>query len=293
MPDSRAPGGPPGMLAIIAGQGQLPELVVAARRAAGLGYLLVTFPGYRAPWMAGHPHQDHRFEKVGALFAALRRAGVSHLMFAGVIHRPRLAYWRLDLGALRVLWRVLGLLRRGDDGLLRGLARIFEAEGFTFIGPNDVLGGLTVGAGLLGRHRPDARDRADAARAAAILAALAPHDVGQAVVVAGGLCLGVEAIEGTDALLARVASLPAERRRLSPPPSGVLVKLPKTDQDRRIDLPTIGPGTVAGAQAAGLGGIVIEADGVNVLDRAATIAAADAAGLFLWCARLDQLRPVP
>lgn len=287
MPEAASPGGPPGLVAVIAGRGPLPRLVVEARAAAGLPCLLVTFPGYAEPWMAAHPHQDHAFERVGALFSALRRAGVTHLMFAGVIHRPRLRWWSLDRGALRVLGRVLGLLRRGDDGLLRGLAAIFEAEGFGFIGPNDVLGGLTVAPGVLGRHRPGAAARLDAARAALILRALAPHDVGQAAVVAGGLCLGVEAIEGTDALLARIAALPPERRRLSPPPSGVLVKMPKSGQDRRVDLPTIGPDTVAGARSAGLAGIAIEAQGVNVLDRAATVAAADAAGLFLWSVAPD------
>ena len=112
---------------------------------------------------------------------------------------------------------------------------------------------------------------------------------GQAVVVAGGVCLGVEAVEGTDALLARVAALPEERRRSAPPPSGVLVKMAKPGQDRRIDLPSIGPRTVEGVARAGLRGIVVEADGANILEREATIRAADAAELFLWSAAADAL----
>jgi hypothetical protein len=149
------------------------------------------------------------------------------------------------------------------------------------VGAAECLGGLTVGEGVLGRPRPGTEDRADAARGAAILTALGPLDVGQAVVVAGGVCLGIEAIEGTDALLARVGALPEERRG---PSGGVLVKMAKPGQDRRFDLPSIGPRTVEGAARAGLNGIAVEADGANILDRDETVRAADAAGLFLWSA---------
>ncbi|MGF1551756.1 MAG: UDP-2,3-diacylglucosamine diphosphatase LpxI domain-containing protein, partial [Paracoccaceae bacterium] len=134
----------------------------------------------------------------------------------------------------------------------------------------------------LGRHRPGARDRADACRGAALLAALGPHDVGQAAVVAGGLVLAVEAIEGTDAMLDRVAALPRERRRASPPPSGVLVKIPKPGQDARLDAPAVGPETVRRAARAGLRGIVGLAGGTQALDRAEIAAVADAHGLFVW-----------
>jgi len=187
---------------------------------------------------------------------------------------------------VKLVGRLMALMARGDDGLLSGLAEIFEGEGFTVIGAQDCVGGLTSGEAVLGRHQPEPPDRADAARGAAILAALGPLDVGQAVVLAAGVCLGVEAIEGTDALLARVAALPDERRYA---PGGVLVKMAKPGQDRRVDLPSIGPRTVEGAARAGLKGIVIEADGTNILEREATIRAADAAGLFVWSATAETL----
>ncbi|MFQ5564990.1 MAG: LpxI family protein [Paracoccaceae bacterium] len=278
--------GPEGKLAIIAGRDALPRLIAERRRDAGLPYLVVSFGGEVAAWIAGHPHQAHRFEKAGRLFAALKDAGCSHVVFAGAMDRPRLKPWRADAKAAALAGKIMALMARGDDGLLSGLAGIFEAEGFTVIGAQDCVGGLTCGAAILGRHRPGEADRADAARGAAILAALGPLDVGQAVVVAGGVCLGVESVEGTDALLARVAALP-EGRRLAP--GGVLVKLAKPGQDRRIDLPSIGPRTVEGAARAGLAGIVVEADGANILERDATVRAADAAGLFLWSAAPEAL----
>ena len=280
-------------LAIIAGRGALPRLIAEDCRARGEPYRVVSFAGTVLPWAAGHPHEEHRFERVGRLFAALRRAGCGRVVFAGAMDRPRLRLWRLDAKGLAVAARVLALLRRGDDGLLGGLGAIFEAEGFRMVGPADCLEGqgLTVPPGPLGRHRPDARARADAARAAAILAALGPVDVGQAAVVAGGVCLGIEAVEGTDALLARVAALPSEKRAHAPPPAGVLLKMPKPGQDRRFDLPAIGPATVEGAARAGLAGIAIEAHGVQVIDRAEAVAAADAAGLFLWAAEPAALAP--
>ncbi len=274
----------PGALAIVAGRGELPRMIAERARETGRPYLVVSFPDTPLPWAEGHPHEVHRFEKVGRLFASLRAHGVTEAVFAGGMDRPRLRVWAADWKAAKVAARVLSLLRQGDDALLRGLGEIFEAEGIRLVAPEACVEGLRLTAepGVLGRVRPDAAARTDAARAREILQALGPVDVGQAAVVAGGVCLGVEAIEGTDALLARVAALPAEKRAHAPPPSGLLLKMPKPGQDRRLDLPAIGPRTLKGAAAAGLAGVAIEAGGVQILDRAATVAAADRAGLFLW-----------
>ncbi|MEM6944706.1 MAG: UDP-2,3-diacylglucosamine diphosphatase LpxI [Pseudomonadota bacterium] len=275
-------GGPPEMLAIIAGRGTLPERLAEARQSAGLPYVLIVFEGQDAGWMAGHPRQDHAFEKVGRLFAGLGEAGARWLVFAGAMNRPRLRPWLGDLAALRLLPRALSLLARGDDAMLRGFAAIFEERGIRLIGPGEILGeAALLPAGPVGTRRAGDRDLLDVRRAAAIVAALGPHDVGQGAVVARGLCLGIEAIEGTDLMLERIATLPAERRRAAPPPSGVLVKIPKPGQDRRFDLPTIGPATVRGAAAAGLAGIVGLAGETQLLDEAETAAMAEAHGLFV------------
>jgi hypothetical protein len=277
------------MLAIIAGRDALPRLIAESRRTAGLPYLVISFAGATEPWVEAHPHQVHQFEKAGRLFEALRRAGCSHVVFAGAMNRPRLKPWRADGKSVVLIGKVIALMAGGDDGLLSGLVGIFEDEGFAVAGAQNCLEGLTAGAGVLGRHQPGEDDRADAVRGAAILAALGPLDVGQAVVVARGVCLGIEAIEGTDVLLARVAALPGEWRGAAPLPSGVLIKMAKPGQDRRVDLPSIGPRTVVGAARAGLRGIVVEADGANILERDETVRAADRAGLFLWSASAATL----
>lgn len=276
----------------MAGRGDLPRLIAEHARATGRPYFIVSF-GMALEWVEGHPHLNLAFEKVGRLFAELRRAGCRQVVFAGGMDRPRLRFWQLDAKALTVAARVVRLLRRGDDAMLRGLGAIFEEEGLELVAPTDCLpaGALVAEPGMLGRHRADARARADAMRAAEILRALGPVDVGQAAVVAGGVCLGVEAVEGTDALLARVSALPAEKRAHAPSPAGVLLKMPKPSQDRRLDLPAIGPRTLQGVVDAGLSGAVIEAGGVQILDRAATVAAADRAGLFLWSATPGELCP--
>ena len=282
--------GPPTPLAIIAGRGGLPRRIAEHRAEAGLPYLLVVFQDCHEPWMAAHPHQHHEFERVGRLFRALHEAGVTHAVFAGAMSRPRLRYWRADLKALTVLAGAVALLRQGDDAMLRGFAAVFEREGIAVLGPHEVLGGAAlVCPGPLGARSPGPRDRRDAALAARIVAAAGALDVGQGAVVAHGLCLAVEAIEGTDLMLARVAGLPAEKRAAAPPPAGVLYKGPKPGQDRRLDLPAIGPDTVAGAARAGLNGIVVAAGGTVLLDGAATRAAADDAGLFVYGATAAEL----
>lgn len=287
MPENAGPSSP---VAIIAGRGALPRQIAERRAAAGQPYYLVIFPDCAEDWMSAHPHGHHEFERLGRAFRDLREHDITHIVFAGAMNRPRLRPWRLDLKTLFVAFRALPLLRKGDDEMLRGYAGMLEAEGFRMIGAREILGEeMTVPAGPLGKHAPDATDQADAARAAAIIAALGPHDVGQGAIIANGLCLAVEAIEGTDLMLARVAALPAERRATAPPPSGVLFKGPKPDQDRRIDLPTIGPNTVSGAKTAGLSGIIAVAGETVLLNASDTKAAADATGLFVYGATAQEL----
>lgn len=281
--------GPATPLAIVAGSGALPRRLAEARAEAGLPYLVVCFAAAE-PWMAVHPVEIHRFERPGVFFRALKRQGVTHVVMAGETLRPKLSLLRLDLYGLTRLPAALAQLRRGDDALLRWVEGLFRQQGFTVIAPEVVLGeALRLGAGPLGRRGPSGADLADAARAAAIVRALGPLDVGQGAVVARGLCLGIEAAEGTDLMLARIAALPAERRAAAPPPCGILFKAPKPAQDRRFDMPAIGPATVRGALAAGLAGIVVAADGALCPERDEMREAADRAGLFVYGATPDEL----
>jgi DUF1009 family protein len=268
-----------GGLAIVAGRGELPRLIAEDCARRGRPYRVVVFDGVTLPWLAGHPAIAASFEKPGRLFAALRATGLASVTFAGGIARPAINPLRFDLKMLCLAPRLLRGIRSGDDATLRLVAAIFEAEGFRIVAPHELLPELPAAPGIHSRAVPDETARADAARAAAIVAAMGSLDVGQGAVVAGGICLGLESIQGTDAMLAFVA---ATDPALRPRAKGVLFKSPKPNQDRRMDLPAIGPGTFEGAAKAGLAGVVVEAGGVMILDHAATVAAADARGLFLW-----------
>jgi DUF1009 family protein len=271
-----------GTLGILACGGELPLSVARAARAAGRPVFAVALEGWADPaaW-AGMPHMVERVGAAGRILAALRREGVRQVVLAGRAARPSLLSLRPDATGARLLARIGRAFFAGDDGLLRAVARVLEEEGFEVVAPHAVLSDLLPGPGLLTRAAPDGTARADIRRGIAVVRALGAVDVGQGAVVQQGLVLGVEAIEGTDALLARCAGLRREG------PGGVLVKLVKPGQDRRLDLPTIGPVTVEGAIAAGLRGIAIEAGGTILVDRAATVAAANAAGLFLLSLRPD------
>src|SRR6185312_9420122 len=164
---------------------------------------------------------------------------------------------------------------------LRYLMQGFEKEGFAIEGAHEVMGELALGEGPLGAHAPGEAHGADIAKAIEVARAIGALDIGQGAVVCDGLVLAVEAQEGTDAMLRRVADLPADVRGTPERRRGVLAKVAKPIQEDRVDLPTIGLATVEAAAAAGLAGIVGVAGKMLVLDRDAVIRAADAAGLFI------------
>lgn len=287
MPDTA---GPPTPLAIIAGRGELPRRIAERRAELGLPVTLVIFPDCFEDWMADHPNGHYEFERLGAVFRDLRRANVTHIVFAGAMNRPKIRPCRVDFTSIRLALKAIPLLRKGDDQMLRGYAAMVEAEGFRMIGAREILGEqMTLPKGPLGRLAPDGQAKADAVRAAAIVDALGPLDVGQGAVVANGLCLAVEAIEGTDLMLARLADLPPERRATAPPPCGVLFKGLKPGQDTRMDLPTLGPRSIEAAHSAGLSGIVAVAGDTVLLGGSEAQAAADAAGLFVYGATREEL----
>lgn len=282
----------PEPLGLIAGGGAMPRRVADAAAKAGRAVHCVLVEGFaRAEDYARFPHEVIPLGRVGRMLQVMRTAGVRDLVMAGRVTRPSLLSLRLDADGVRLLAKVgTRAMLGGDDALLKAVLRVLRDEGFRPIGAHEVMSDLLVPAGLLTTRAPDAADRADIARGIAVTQALGRADVGQGCVVQQGLVLGVEAIEGTDALLARCGGLRREG------PGGVLVKLVKPEQEARADLPVIGPDTVRAAAAAGLAGIAIEAAfgvgkghaGTLVVDRAETAAAADAAGLFLLALRPDD-----
>lgn len=265
----------PPKLGILAGGGALPLRLVEACRDRGREVFVVVFEGVPgAPDFGATPCATTRLGEVARTIALLHEAKVADVVLAGPIPRPSLRSLKLDAGGLRVL---AGLRpgAMGDDKLLSLIVRELETAGFRVVGVDELLGDLLAPAGAIGRHAPDRDARADIAAGCRVARLLGAADVGQAVVVQQGVVLGVEAIEGTDALLDRCAGLRREGA------GGVLVKIRKPGQERRADLPTIGPRTVEMARDAGLRGIAVEAGGALIVARAAVAEAADAADLFV------------
>lgn len=266
----------PPKLGLVAGAGDLPRRIVEACEAAGRDVFVLALRGQaeEADWLGSTRHVWIGLGEAGKALDLLRRESVVELVFAGRVKRPSLASLRLDSRAVKFFASV-GLKRLGDDSLLSAIVRSFEAEGFRVIAPETLLDDTLAPDGPFGSIRPDEAALADIERGFEVARAVGFADVGQGVVVQQGIVLTVEAVEGTDDMLARAGAL----RR--PGPGGVLVKVAKPQQERRIDLPAIGVETVRNAVAAGLRGIAVEAGAALVVDRGAVTAAADAAGLFV------------
>lgn len=269
-------------LAILAGGGTLPARIANAVRGQGREVFIVAFDGHTDPeTVGGVPHVWSRFGAAGTILRRLHEEGVGEVVLAGPVKRPSFSELMPDWRTARFLARV-GTRALGDDGLLRAVVREVEEDGFRVVGLHDLLKDLLTVAGPVGRLAPDADAERDIARAVEVARALGALDVGQGAVVQQGIVLAVEAIEGTDAMLGRCAAL------ARPGPGGVLVKVRKPKQDRRIDLPTMGVTTVEKAAAAGLRGIAVEAGGSLLVDRPAVAEAADRLGLFVIGIEIPQ-----
>src|ERR1700704_1104774 len=269
-------------IGLIAAGGVMPFAVADSLIARGLNPVLFALKG------ACDPVRVERFRhhwisvgQVGRAVKLFRAENCRHLVFIGSLVRPALSEIRLDWGTLRVIGKVWAAFRGGDDHLLSSIGRILEQDGFRMVGIKDVAPDLLMPEGCVTRKTPDENAIADIAKGRDVLRALSPFDIGQAVVVIDGHVVGVEDIEGTDGLLARVARLRAEGRIRAKAARGVLVKAPKSGQDLRFDLPTLGPKTIEGAAKAQLAGVAVVAGNTIVVEPQTMIEAADAAGLFV------------
>jgi len=269
-------------LGVIAGGGELPILLAEHCAAEGVPYFVARVSPYADAALQTHPGVTHGLGLMGARMQALRDAGCDAIVILGQVPRPDVSKLELDEAAIAMAPAVLAAARNGDDALLRTLVSEHERAGFRVIGVDEAMQGLLAPAGVWGQVTPTARQMNDVKKAAKLAAAVGAWDVGQGVVVCDGLVLAVEAQEGTDAMLHRVAQLPPTIRGVSDARRGVLVKRPKPIQERRIDLPTIGVRTIEGAVAAGLAGVAVEAGATLALRRDELIAAADRAGLFVY-----------
>ena len=263
-------------VALIAGKGRLPLLLAAQ---LGDDAVLAELEGFSS---LGHERagvERFRLERLVPFLDRLRDLGVTQAVFAGAVHRPRLDPALLDPATMQLLPRIMAAMAQGDDGTLREVIALMGEWGIDVLAAQDICPDLLAMPGLL-TGEAKAQDKQDTARGFDILAAMGAADVGQGCVVARGQCLALEALPGTDEMLGILAD---QRARLSHlPTGGVFCKAPKAGQDRRIDLPALGPATVQAAARAGLRGIAFDAGGVLLIDRAEMVAQAQALGLFLW-----------
>lgn len=274
--------GEAGPLAMICGGGSLPLAV--ADLVAATGRPVVLFPLHgAAEGTAVERHRHHwiYIGQIGKFLRLARAAGCRDVVFIGALVRPSIWQVHPDLVGLSFLPKVLRAFRGGDNHLLSGMGKLLEGEGLRLLGAHEVAPQILLPEGTLGRVQPSERDRADFALGLDYLHAAGPFDVGQAVVVGGRHVLAVEAAEGTDQMLARVAEMRINGRLRAASGAGVLVKAPKPNQDRRFDLPSIGPKTVEGAARAGLAGIAVVAGETIIAEPEQLVAAADRANIFV------------
>jgi DUF1009 family protein len=268
-------------LAIVCGGGALPLQAAHAVRAQGRGVFLVGLSGWAEPEIAAFDHAWVKMGEFGRVTRLLRERGVEELAMLGGVSRPDFSDVWLDWGAVKRVADIAKLFRGGDDGLLKGIARIFESEGFRFVGIADFAPELLCPVGWFAGPKPNKEAEADIVFGARLLAALSPFDVGQGAVIARERAIAVEAAEGTDAMLKRVAELRLSGRVRLKGRAGVFVKAAKRGQDFRFDLPAVGPATIKAAVKADLSGIALAAGQTLVLEREAFLTAAGKAGLFV------------
>lgn len=254
-------------LALVAGRGDLPALVAAARDTPPLvcGYEGVALEGLETDL-------TYRLETLGSLLLELGKRGVTQVCFAGGLDRPKLDPSKLDAETAPLVPLFMEALQAGDDGALRVVLELFEKTGFEVLGAHEAAPGLLAQGGVYGGKWPDAQMRRDAEVAADYILKMSPQDIGQACVVAHGRVLAMEDADGTDAMLGQLTNAKG----------GILFKGPKAGQTRKIDLPTVGPDTMDAVHRAGLRGVVLDAGDVLVLHPEDCAARADALGLVFW-----------
>jgi DUF1009 family protein len=269
-------------LGIVSGSGTLPFAVADAVIRRGRSVVLFALHGVTdTTRVTNYAHRWVSVGQGGKLIKEMRAQGCHDIAFIGGLVRP--PFWKMRLGfdTLAMLPTIISMFRGGDDHLLRGFSRIAAHYGFRVVAAHEVAPEILMPEGQLTKRKPSEADIADVALGLDLLRAIGHFDVGQATVVANRHVIAVEGAEGTDAMLRRIAEMRRNGRIHSSNGSGVLVKAPKPDQDRRFDLPAIGPKTVEAAKVAGLGGIAVLAGETLVAELEQLIAAADAAGLFV------------
>ncbi len=262
-------------IGVIAGGGMMPVEIVRSCLERGVEvYVAGLQPWADETLFRDVDHIMARIGEPGKMIKFFKEHGVVDLVLAGGIKRPSFKELIPDFEAVKMLAKI-ALKKQSDDGLFRSMIAEVEARGFHVCGIEEVVPEMLFREGVYGRVKPSSDDMDDIRRGIEVARALGAVDVGQAAVVQEGIVLAVEAVEGTDAMLSRAASLK------KPGKAPVMVKILKPGQDPRVDLPAIGIQTVEQLSKYGIGGIAVESGGILVIEREAVIAAADAAKVFI------------
>jgi len=269
-------------IGLIVFRGNLPLEVANQAKKNGISIHAINIIGYADPQSSLATSDWHFIGAIGEIINTLKRENCDSVCFAGQVNRPDFSSLKLDRKAILELPRVLLAAGKGDDELLRAIVSIFEREGFGVVSPQEIANSLLAPLGRVGQLTPSKQDFADMQKAGQIVAAIGKLDVGQGAVVCNGLVLAVEAQEGTNEMLKRCAALPKEIRGSTAKRSGVLLKLPKPGQDRRVDLPTLGAKTVQLASLAGLSGIAFASGASFLIDQKEMCRLANKEKMFLW-----------
>ncbi len=265
-------------IGLLAGDGDLPKAVITAARQDGYDIFVAHLGKVIDMDVEG---ANFSLGEFGKITKAFKKTNVTHVCFAGNVARPDFKKLRPDFKTLTKLPGAIKAAKDGDDALLKYVVQTFEDDGFAVIAPQDLCSSLLMPDGALGAHSLTKGHRDDAEKAMKTAMAIGELDIGQGAIICRGLVLAVEAQEGTDAMLRRVADLPLDIRGSSDSRAGVLAKMLKPCQEERVDLPTIGPETIKLAAEAGLAGIIVESGNAFVLDKEAVVSAADAAKMFV------------
>lgn len=263
-------------LGIIAGGGTLPQTLIQHCIQNKIPYFVLAITGNASEsiFTSDIPHIFIRIGQAGTGLKHLRDEKVQDIVMIGTIRRPSLADLVPDLRTAAFFSKI-GLKSLGDDGILRALIKEIESEKMKVLGIHEIMPDLLLPSGVLTKKKPDKQALADIKRGVQAAIKLGELDIGQSVVVQQGLVLGLEGIEGTDELIRRCGTY---KRKGD---GGVLVKLRKTTQDMRVDLPTIGVNTVENAHKSGLRGLAVHAENALIADQTAVIKLANKYKMFL------------
>ncbi len=260
--------------ALIAGNGRFPLLVLEAARASGRPMLVAAIREEAEPALESLAAGFHwiGLGELSRLIDLLKSHGITHAVMAGQVKHTQI------FSGIRPDWRLLKLLaalpRKNTDSLLSALADVLAEEGITLLDSTAFLKPLLAGEGVLTRRAPNADECGDIEYGLRVARELARLDIGQTVVIAERACVAAEAMEGTDAVILRAASL-SRGRPLT------VVKVARPTQDMRFDVPVIGSSTVRTMQQAHATALSVEAGRTLLLDREELLRAADEAGLAI------------